>query len=216
MEIKNRINNKTAFHCDTKEKAIEFIKKAYSLGYQWSCGNENTTYYEYYEKDTCYEMDTRRKDIHYSEIDYFENCKYTIIEYELDKNRTPLEYLMQCYDLKEEERFNILYQDEQKNIWNPFHFKDGILFDNSNTRQDTVFIALMNGECTIKKLPLKPEIGDTIWYIGANGNVCPAIYYGVEADLAMLKNGWIFPTLKQAEAYKERVMAEYKEVLDNE
>lgn len=216
MEIKNRINNKTAFHCDTKEKAIEFIKKAYSLGYQWSCGNENTIYYEYYGKDTCYEIDTRRKDIHYSEIDYFENCKYTIIEYELDKNLTPLEYLMQCYDLKEEERFNILYKDEQKNIWNPFRFKDGILFDNSNTRQDTVFIALMNGECKIEKLPLKPDIDDTVWYIGTDRHVCSTIYCDVATDLAMLKNGWYFSTKEEAEANRERVLKEYAEVLDNE
>ncbi|RHN01494.1 hypothetical protein [Dielma fastidiosa] len=62
---------------------------------------------------------------------------------------------------------------------------------------------------------LKPNVGDTIWYIGANGNICPTIYFEVETDLAMLKNGWIFPTQKQAESNKERVMAEYKEVMDN-
>ena len=44
MEIKDLINDNVAFHCDTKEKAVEFLHKAHALGYMWRYIDEDSNY----------------------------------------------------------------------------------------------------------------------------------------------------------------------------
>lgn len=105
MEIKNRINNKTAFHCDTKEKAMEFIRKAHELGYNFdqeqiwmwiSLNNipimEAMTNYtiqdlawEAFKSDTCFILN------HFKLIrnNYLQTCMddgIMIVSYEMDQN----------------------------------------------------------------------------------------------------------------------------------
>lgn len=94
MEIKDLINDNVAFHCDTKEKASEFINKAHALGYMWRYIDEDSNCYNTYGCDTCYKLSANGKIISFSELNYFKKSNHTIIEYELDK-LTPLEYLME-------------------------------------------------------------------------------------------------------------------------
>lgn len=92
MKIKHLIADNIAFHCNTEEKANEFIKKAYSLGYKWcSGGKDNDSYFYMHTKFTCYKLHYD-KTISFGYISFFIENGYKIIEYELDtvkKKKTP-------------------------------------------------------------------------------------------------------------------------------
>ena len=48
-------NGKIAVHCDTEEKAKDFVKKCYKYGIKWLCeANDDATFWEKYENDTFY------------------------------------------------------------------------------------------------------------------------------------------------------------------
>ena len=48
-------NGKIAVHCDTEEKAKDFVKECYKYGIKWLCeANYDATFWEKYENDTFY------------------------------------------------------------------------------------------------------------------------------------------------------------------
>ena len=48
-------NGKIAVHCDTEEKAKDFVKECYKYGIKWLCeANDDATFWEKYENDTFY------------------------------------------------------------------------------------------------------------------------------------------------------------------
>lgn len=222
MEIKDLINDNVAFHCNTEEKAKEFVRKAYALGYVWCDGSVNDTHYSNYRNNSCYHLNMKR--ITYSEFGYFERYNYTIIEYELDevgeknmenKKLTPVEYIMWYYGVKEGEKFKVIYDDDGKESgYSPYVFEDGIL------RNKNGYIShidnIIRRKVTIEKLPWKPNIDDLVWYIGEDRYVYNVVYTGIVSDLAMLKNGWLFRTKEEAKANMERLLKEYTEVLGND
>ena len=222
MKIEHLIVDDTVFHCDTPEKATEFINKAHELGYKWSCANKNTTFYECYRENICYTLNKKETKIGYSGIDYFKSNNYTIIEYELDtvnnKKLTPVEYLMEYLDVEENEKFNILELNGngRNSNFNPFHFSYGNLIDNYSAIRNDALIELINGTLIVEKLPWKPSVDDTVWFIGEDRYIYSTIYCGVAPDLAMMKNGWYFSTKEEAEVNKERILVEYAEVMSNE
>lgn len=99
-----------AVHCDTKEKAKEFIKKAHEAGCQ---GMESHDLWEIYGQDTCYEIDQTHvvNDIYYSNIGYFIDNHYEVIEYELDKQETPLPKLCELLGVGVNEEFTLANSD---------------------------------------------------------------------------------------------------------
>lgn len=217
MEIKDLINDNVAFHCDTEEKAREFINKAHELGYTWSNSYEDTIYFDKYANITYYMLHETNKKISFDTMGFFEGKGCKIIEYELDKTEnklTPLEYLMEYWDIKEGEKFNIIYENGVKITNNPYYFENGDLFDKYEAICNEEFVMLINGIWTVEKFPWKPIGGDLVWYIGEDGCVYDAMCTGIAADLAMFKNGWFFKTKEEAENNKEMILAEYKEVLE--
>ena len=50
-------NGKIAVHCDTEEKAKDFVKECYKHGLKWRYGSENNTYWENVNKKIYYECD---------------------------------------------------------------------------------------------------------------------------------------------------------------
>ena len=72
------IGNNIAVCCNTKEQAIDFCKKMHERGLKWCMGQSylKTTYWETYEKETCY---TGRGT--YSSLEYYKNNNYTVLEW---------------------------------------------------------------------------------------------------------------------------------------
>lgn len=214
MEIKNLLNDNIAFHCDVEEKANEFIKKAFSLGYKWcSDGKDNNTYFYIHTKFTCYKLHYD-KTISFGCMNFFKENGYKIIEYELDSILTPIKYLMRYIGIEENEKFNIIFDDGSKSEYNPYTFSNGILKDKDGDESLNKLLELIRGKATIEILPpLKPLHGDTVYYIDTAGIVQRSSYYDSSNSyhLAMFKCGWLFTTQEEAEENRKRILEEYAE-----
>jgi hypothetical protein len=71
-------------HCDTEEKANEFLALADSVGYKWSSGKsliEEFHSWETYEEKTCYRI--TKDGMFYAYTSYYIGDGYRIIEYQL-------------------------------------------------------------------------------------------------------------------------------------
>ncbi len=71
-----------AVHCDTEEKANEFLALAHSFGYGWKYGTASfleRKAYDIYESQTCYEIKAGL----YGRLELYADDDYEIIEYEL-------------------------------------------------------------------------------------------------------------------------------------
>ena len=209
MEIKDLINDNVAFHCDTKEKAVEFLHKAHALGYMWRYIDEDSNCYNTYGCDTCYKLSANGKIISFSELNYFKKSNHTIIEYELDK-LTPIEYLMQYWGIKEGEKFNIINEGSKLSD-SPYYFKNGCLYDKLDKLHRSIYYGFLNGSYKVQKTPWKPKDRELVWSIDSTN-----FFETYKNDLAMLKCGWYFKTKAEAEANRERVLKEYSEVLGDE
>ena len=71
-----------AVHCDTEEKANEFLALADSVGYRWIGGKSliEENFWEVYKEETCYEV--KKGGFMYRDVDYFKNDNYEIIKYQ--------------------------------------------------------------------------------------------------------------------------------------
>lgn len=71
-----------AVHCDTKEKAKEFLALADSVGYKWSSDESliEKNMWEHFEKETCYRI--TNDGILIANFDYVKRENYQIIEYQ--------------------------------------------------------------------------------------------------------------------------------------
>ena len=81
-------SEKIAIHTPTKAQAITFLKALDKKGYVWLSGENlaTETYYEDYERNTCYTFydfhgNLLDKEIVYSPLDWYQDEGYTIIEF---------------------------------------------------------------------------------------------------------------------------------------
>ena len=72
-----------AVHCDTEEKANEFLALADSVGYKWTNKREliNYSQWETYKKETCYEL--TKRGFMFGNRNYLNQGDYQFIEYQL-------------------------------------------------------------------------------------------------------------------------------------
>ena len=72
-----------AVHCDTEEKANEFLALADSVGYKWSSGTSlrEENCWELYKEETCYSVE--EGGFMFSHTSYFIRGIYRVIEYQL-------------------------------------------------------------------------------------------------------------------------------------
>ncbi len=70
-------------HCDTEEKANEFLTLAHSVGHKWFSGSSpiEENLWEHYKEKTCYEL--TRSGLFYARFEFFKNGNHKIIEYQL-------------------------------------------------------------------------------------------------------------------------------------
>lgn len=102
-------NNKIAVHCDTEEKAKDFLSKCYKKGLFWSGDNKDLLYWNHHENNTCYNYSREYKTIQFSPKCFCLNYKdnnYTIIEWEIDKMDYDREYnIMEIMEFEEGTEF---------------------------------------------------------------------------------------------------------------
>jgi hypothetical protein len=117
-------NDKIVIHCDTLEKAEDFIDRCITHGFSWSDGEELNICKTYWEKCICYKCDN--KELSFGSIDFCMNRNDKIIEWELEfmgnKNLT-LEQKVedlgkQIKELKEE-LYKRKEEDSKKKWWTP-------------------------------------------------------------------------------------------------
>ena len=87
--IEGLIGKKIAIHCDTEEKANEFLKKLDAVGVRWGDGSRTIDSNEYsaYGKDTCYDIDNiegKKDELTYSYTQCYLDVEYEIYRYKLD------------------------------------------------------------------------------------------------------------------------------------
>lgn len=223
MEIEHLIADDTVFHCDTPEKAIEFIKKAHKLGYHWLGSCDYETNFDLNGNESCYKLcnNCGKNTIFVDCKEYFDACEKEIIEYKFDREEkkdklTPLEYLMQYWGIEEGEKFNII-NEGSKLPDSPYYFKNGCLYDKLDKLHRSIYYGFLNGSYKVQKTPWKPKDRELVWSIDCDGDTYSTNFFETyKNDLAMLKCGWYFKTKAEAEANRERVLKEYSEVLGDE
>lgn len=74
------LKSKVAVHCCTKEKAINLLSWANSLGETWDSGDSYLKLDNWgrYEENTCYNINSGR----YASIATYNDLSYTILEYD--------------------------------------------------------------------------------------------------------------------------------------
>ena len=74
-----------AVHCDTEEKANEFLALAHSFGYKWCSGESllDFIYYYEYQKETAFLVDNV-DGFEFSHKDYYIEGGYTIVKFGLE------------------------------------------------------------------------------------------------------------------------------------
>ncbi|EPY2296344.1 hypothetical protein ACXATC_004037 [Clostridium sporogenes] len=87
-------NSEFMVHCDTEEKAKDFIKQCYDKGIEWKYdGSKNKTNWHIHEKDTCYVInDIYNNILNHCRIKFCIEQGFKIIEWEIDKMDYDREY----------------------------------------------------------------------------------------------------------------------------
>lgn len=134
----------------------------------------------------------------------------------MKEKMTPIEYLKSYLGVVDGEEFDVYRDGIKKNI-RPYYFEQGKLTIKGNVNEIftnlIVLKSLLNGEYTIKKRPFVPKKREKYWYLNKKGMINETENIGGAFDTAMIKCGWAFRTREEAEADKERVMREIKEVM---
>lgn len=69
---------------------------------------------------------------------------------------------------------------------------------------------------TKSQKPRKLKPGDICWAISQDGEICDVHWRHYIGYYACLKCGWLFRTEKEAEANRDRVLAEYEKMKSGE
>lgn len=134
------------------------------------------------------------------------------------KDKTIYEMMLEKFELEEGEKFKIISDDYNELLEKEvFHFDGGYLYDEGCEAVNGLLLQdLINGNATIEKLPWKPRLGDTVWYVNSSGYFVHVNFSLTTKCLSMLKCKWLFKTEKEAKENQQRILAEMREVWGNE
>ena len=132
----------------------------------------------------------------------------------MSEKMTPMEYLKSCLGVVDGELFDV-YVDGDICVYGPYYFKGNDIYDKNNCDVSYCGIThrLLTGKCTLKKIPFMPKYGERYYYFGTGCAIYSRENTNYAYDISMIKCGWAFRTKEEAEANKERVLAEMKEVM---
>ena len=93
--------------------------------------------------------------------------------------------------------------------------QNGCVKDMRGLTKDIYFLKyLLNGDFEIEKIPWKPKEDERYYLVNENGDINSYENNYALWDACLIKCGWAFRTKEEAEANKERVLKEMREVLD--
>lgn len=97
-------NKKIAVHCDTEEKAKDFLKECSSKGMTWGNGDSllNKINWEYYKESTYYRLYDSDTRIYFGNVDWDESKNIEIIKWEV-KEMKELTFKEVIANIKENE-----------------------------------------------------------------------------------------------------------------
>lgn len=128
--------------------------------------------------------------------------------------------IAESFGLELSEEFNIVGEGKPLN-YGPYKFTERGLLDKDGCRWDKKMVELIRGIYTVEKLPWKPKHREKAWTVYSDENKnrwCN--YFSFQENslscIALYKMGWLFRTEAEAEANKERVLKEMKEVMEND
>lgn len=80
-------NGKIAVHCDTEEKANDFLKECNKQGITWTDGDKTTKMncWIWYEKDTSYACSDGKSKLTFEFLEHYKDKGLEIIKWEIDK-----------------------------------------------------------------------------------------------------------------------------------
>lgn len=120
-------------------------------------------------------------------------------------------------NLEPKEKFNIIAPKfPSYRVRNPYYFKKGILFDNSNTPCYPEFVDLITSKATIEKLFWKPKDGGLVWFVNFDGTLSSKNFQKNKICELMFDKGWVFKTKEEAAENAEQILKEMEEMLENE
>lgn len=133
------------------------------------------------------------------------------------EEKTLYEMILEKLGVEEGEKFNIILENGKPSRFNFFYFEGCHLYDKYGNKSSSALGRLITGKATIEKLHWKPKVGEIVYYVDCVDEEIHGTPFSYNPfDLAMLKCEWYFRTEEKAEANKERVLKEMKEVLNNE
>ena len=113
------------------------------------------------------------------------------------------------FDLELEENFNIRFSNVNLSAYCPIKFTNDGLFDSGEKKCDWLLPEILKGNYMVEKMPWKPKIGDTCYFVNYNKrqpNVSRMIWEEYTFELMCFKLGNCFKTEEEAEANKEKII----------
>lgn len=133
------------------------------------------------------------------------------------EEKSLLEIVMERLNIEEGEEFNIYTDCGNPSSGNPFMFEEQMLKDKDGYQCSNHLYLLIIGRYKIEKLKWKPKNGEHVWTVAPNNECVWFVFDDKYPDcVACYKMGWIFKTSEEAEANQERVLAEIREVMEDE
>ena len=95
----------TVVHCDTEEKAKDFLKECDKRGIEWrnNCKASNKLFRELYGENTCYNIGTEY--LGYSGKDFYKSEGYKIIEWEISEPKELFTFQEVIANIKDGEKY---------------------------------------------------------------------------------------------------------------
>lgn len=141
----------------------------------------------------------------------FSNAEWELVEENPVKERMAQVAKMLGVEIGEE--FNIIEDGEQL-YYCPYKFTEKGLVGKYNNIWDKRLSELIRGICKVEKLPWKPKDKEVVYSMLDNHTIFPIEFDCTSTTyVALYKCGWLFRTEKEAEANKERVIKEMREVI---
>lgn len=128
-----------------------------------------------------------------------------------------MEKVANMLGLELDEEFNINLSDGSPSSASPYKFTEHNLISNNSMPVNGLIGALLTGRYKIKKSKWKPKNNEQVWTVTPNNECVWFVFDDKYPDyVACYKMGWIFKTSKEAEANQGRVLAEMKEIMEDD
>lgn len=212
----NDYPGKYVMHCDSIDKAIVFCKYMASVGKLWDNGSTylDNNYYSIFCHNTVYEFNCG-KILNYVLIKG--DCNYFILEFddfcwdEGEEKKNYIEQFAEMLGVEVGEEFNIINRYGDLFISSPHKLTEDGFVDREGHSTFKLSGHVISGDCTIQKLPWKPENGENYFFVDINRKIgSVAFNFYNFYDLIMYSFGNCFRTKEEALKNIDKIVEKLK------